>query len=146
MGDHVLYLAPESGRGPPVKKSSNGTLPPIVLPSLPCKKCGLEHPERLMLNSQEAAGYLRHTVSSLYSKKSKRELPPCVPGRKTPFWIPCDLARYLFPRPVLFLRARISAKKAELAEAATDEEKAKLEMQIERLEFELRRSMCVSSK
>lgn len=129
-----------------MKKPPNGhkrPLPPIILPPVPCRKCGLDHPDRMMMNTQESAGYLRHTVSSLYSMKSKGALPPCIPGRQTPFWIPCELARYLFPRPVAILRDLLAARKVEFANAAGDE-KARVEFEIKRIEFELRRSIKIN--
>lgn len=128
-----------------MKKNAGGgtgpTLPPIFLPNVLCGKCDNDHPDRLMLNTQETAGYLRYTVTSIYSKKSRGELPPCVPGRQSPFWIPCDLARYLFPRPAALLRDLIAEAKMVENAATTGSQKEALGFEIARLEFELRRTV-----
>lgn len=114
-------------------------LEPIVLPNVRCRKCGLDHPDRLMMNTQECAGYLRLRILSVYTMKSRKILPPTVRGRKNPFWVPCDLARYLFPRDATFLRSLVATKRAELAKAPA-ELRPQLEEDLAKLLIELARA------
>lgn len=99
-----------------------------------------------MLNTQETAGYLRYEVTSIYSKKSRGELPPCVPGRESPYWTPCDLARYLFPRSADVLRLLLDEARRVGKSATEGPEKQAIEFDIARLEFELRRSIKLNKK
>ena len=131
-----------------MKKNTGGgpTLPPIVLPNVSCGKCANEHPDRMMLNTQETAGYLRYTVTSIYSKKCRGELPPCVPGRDSPFWIPCDLARYLCPRPAAVLHDLVEEARKVEKSATNGSDKEALSFEIARLKFELRRSLKLKTR
>lgn len=88
-----------------VKKArSRAKLEPVPLPHAHCTNCGYDHPARL--NSRHAAAYLHVAVSTLYSMKSRKQLPPTLPGRKTPLWDGCALA-LLLHQGVLLDRATL---------------------------------------
>lgn len=133
----------KNGSGSKEGNERKPPLPPITLPNIRCGKCRRDHPDRLILNSQEAAGYLRYTLLSLYSKKSRGELPPCVPGRLNPYWYACDLAYYLFPRSVSDLFALI-AEKTKQQNATVPGTKGDIEQEIAKLKFELNRAEALA--
>lgn len=85
----------------------NGELPPISLALGPCDACGHVHPKPKsrtaylegaspFMTVQHVAGFLGKKVSSIYSEKSRRQLPPCLPGKKNPVWDPCVIAIFLY--------------------------------------------------
>lgn len=94
--------------------NSRGQLPPIFLPLGHCDACGYTHPkpkskERYpdgkspdpddkgpFLTVQAVAGFYGKKVSSIYSEKSRNQLPPCLPGKKNPVWDPCVIAIFLY--------------------------------------------------
>lgn len=79
---------------------SDASRTPVYLPCFPCLKCGHEHPLTRMMNCQQTAGYLGLSVQTVYKYKSCGFLPDTIKGRKNPFWIPCDLAVYLYGEKV----------------------------------------------
>ena len=78
---------------------------PSVLPIRACAACGFEHPKPKgeqpdgaspFLNPSELAGFLGKRVSSIYSEKSRGQLPaPIGAGRSNPRWDPCVIASWL---------------------------------------------------
>lgn len=78
---------------------------PIVLPIRACAACGFEHPKPKgekpdgvspYLSCAELSGYLGKRVSTIYSEKSRGQLPaPISAGRSNPRWDPCVIAAWL---------------------------------------------------
>jgi predicted DNA-binding transcriptional regulator AlpA len=91
----------------PGPKSEKEQLPPISLPMGTCDQCRYPHPKPKQassyadgkgpfLNCQHVAGFLGVKVSTIYSQKSRRQLPPCLPGKKNPAWDPCVIAIFVY--------------------------------------------------
>lgn len=87
-------------------KQQRKSLPlPVVLALYLCAACGLEHPKPKgvaaqgspFLDARELAGFYGYaSISTIYSLKSRNQLPATVPGRRSPSWDPCDAARFLY--------------------------------------------------